>query len=157
MNMKGGIVIVRNVELKDRGNTMKKKRIGFPIPYEVRHNVVCISPCMLMGYVNGMKPMIGSALCTKCTNFVEKDSNKHVVICRNKEGARIVGYSPPKKAGNGNYKSTKVVCMDTGESFISIKEASRHFDISTTSISNSCKRGLPTKKNGLIFKYYDGK
>lgn len=81
MNMIDGIVIVRNVELKDRGNTMKKKRIGFPIPYEVRYNIVCITPCRLIGYANGMKPMIGSALCTKCTNFVEKDSNKHVVIC----------------------------------------------------------------------------
>lgn len=62
----------------------------------------------------------------------------------------LIDYSSQSK----NYCKKKVVCVETGEIFNSVKEAAISIGAIPTNLSQSCIRGIACR--GLHFKYYGG-
>lgn len=60
------------------------------------------------------------------------------------------------KLRNSNPRSKKVICIETGQIFVSIREAARQTGISQTCIGDVC-RGKQTMTHGLHWKFIEEK
>lgn len=56
-----------------------KKKVNHTIKYEVRHKLVCITPCPFSESED--RPKVGSARCVNCSSFVEKNTETKEVYC----------------------------------------------------------------------------
>ena len=56
-----------------------KKKVNHTIKYEVRHKLVCITPCPFSESED--RPKVGSARCVNCSSFVEKNTEAKEVYC----------------------------------------------------------------------------
>lgn len=117
--------------------------------YETKFKLVCITPCMIRDNLDGNRPMIGSAQCHKCSNFISQDCKKKIVTCK---GHIIYRKSREKPIVLVKNYMRPVWCLENGKTYTSVKEASVETGLSTTSVTNSCRKGVTTKK-GLTFKY----
>lgn len=64
---------------KIREGKLCKKKVNHVIRYEVRHKLVCITPCPFSEEDD--RPRVGSARCINCSSFVEKNPVTKEVSC----------------------------------------------------------------------------
>lgn len=106
------------------------------IPYQVKHGVICITPCTLMDYEN--RPLVGSVKCQKCTFFRARDKEKHVVLC----AYNVFVASRKHKKVKEKIEKPVIVCVNDGKEYSSISKASEAYGISRKTISKSIKENI---------------
>ena len=84
-------------------------------------------------------------------NRIKHIGKRHTQEAKEKIGKSSIG----RNSGKSNWKAKKVICVNTGEIFNTIKDASRKFNCWDTNIIACCKGKHKYVGNHLYFMYYE--
>lgn len=131
----------------------KKFSMQREVKYEVRYGRVCITPCYLIANDNGNRPMIGSGRCQMCSNFRKVDKENRTVTCRCNPRPTFRTNAFKESRQEKVWKQQKIVeCIETGEVYTSLIEASKALGLTSTTIGQCARYGRKTR-NGYSFRY----
>lgn len=129
---------------------MDTKKNYKEVRYELKWGRVCITPCFVKYCPDGDREMVGSARCRACNRHIDIDTDKQIVKCSTLK----VSSSSKRNVKDGINRPRRVMCVTTGKVYYSVNQASKDYDLASSTIAKAIEEKRLVKKQ-WEFRYVE--